>query len=162
MPQQRCNERSYSVRMHACNRVSVALITLLLTSRPGFSQSLVFNETAPQFGSVVVGASAAPKIISVSNNSGAPLIFTQITVTSEFAQTNNCPMWLVEGAACLVSITFAPVAVGTRSGALLVAAKDAAGIKIRLAGVGIRADTEALSTPPAVQQPIRTTNNEER
>ncbi len=70
------------------------------------------------FGSQAIGtASAAQSVQFVSNGTGT-LNISSIAVNGDFSQTNNCPASFSVGSTCVVNVTFAPTASGTRSGYL--------------------------------------------
>lgn len=84
------------------------------------------------FGSVVPPASSAPQTVTVTNTGDAPLNFSQAPAlagadATQFAVTNNgCPGQLAAGAACSVSVVFAPNSAGAKSASLSFA-DDASG-----------------------------------
>jgi len=79
-----------------------------------------FNPPALSF-SQSVGTTSPPQSVTIANFGGAPLHgVNSVAAGGGFAQTNNCPATLAAGSACTVSVTFAPVAVGTVTGALTV------------------------------------------
>lgn len=144
-------------------RVIQVLVALLLASPSCLAQTLSFNEVNPIFGAVAVGKSGEPKIISVSNVSSAPIFILQIQATDDFAQGNNCPMWLPEGDACLVYITFTPTATGARTGRLYVDWAGRGDQSIPLSGFGLPLpDSHDATSPATVAVASRTANDEEK
>jgi hypothetical protein len=67
-------------------------------------------------GQVVDTTSEAQSIV-VTNTGGATVTVSSITVSGDFAQTNNC-VSVPGGGSCTVSITFTPTQTGTRTGVL--------------------------------------------
>ena len=71
------------------------------------------------FGSQSVGASSAPQTTTLSNTGTAPLSISSIAITGtnpgDFSATNTCPSSLAANSSCTISVTFTPVAGGTRS-----------------------------------------------
>lgn len=128
----------------------VILVALALTlgSPACHSQSLAFNEVAPNFGVTPQGERSAAKIISVSNQ--------------DFSQTNNCPMWLAEDSACLVFVTFTPTVPGARTGELTMVPTEGHEQSISLKGFGLSPKDMPSGTLPAQSPSGRTTNNEEK
>jgi hypothetical protein len=60
-------------------------------------------------GSVNVGATSEPELVTLTNTGTAPLTVNSVTVsTGVFAQTNNCPAALDMGVSCTISVTFTP------------------------------------------------------
>lgn len=117
----------------------------------------------PQFGAVALGQTGEPKTLLLSNASGTPVFIQTIATTQEFAQTSNCKMWLAEGAACLIFVTFTPQATGQRAGKLTVALVGVSEQAISLNGVGLaQQGAHGEAALPQIPAPIRSTNNEEK
>jgi hypothetical protein len=74
------------------------------------------------FADQKVGTQSSPQAVTVTNEGGTPLSFTQIdlggTNWSDFAETNNCPTSLNPWAACVVTMTFDPTHTGARNALL--------------------------------------------
>jgi hypothetical protein len=74
------------------------------------------------FGSAIVARRARPRAVKVLNNSSSPFNILSISIigpqTSNFAQTKNCESVLAAGAACVVDVTFTPLATGIRTAKL--------------------------------------------
>ena len=78
------------------------------------------SPTSLTFASQAVGTTSASQNVTVSNNGGVALTFTNIVTSGDFAgatlaQCTNIP---VEGEPCVFSITFKPTATGTRTGTI--------------------------------------------
>jgi hypothetical protein len=76
------------------------------------------------FAAQKVGTTSAAKVVAVNNPGVTPLRFTSISITGDFAQTNNCPAKLTTGKHCTIKVTFSPTQTGTRTGTLSI--KDSA------------------------------------
>src|ERR1035437_585187 len=63
-------------------------------------------------GSVALGASSAPTVITVKNTGKSDLIINNVNTTgtdgADFSQTNNCGT-IQPGGSCLVNVTFTPI-----------------------------------------------------
>jgi hypothetical protein len=70
------------------------------------------------FSATLVGGSSAAQTVTLANTGNATLTISNIQVTGDYSQTNNCPSALAAGSGCTFNITFAPTATGTRNGAL--------------------------------------------
>jgi len=81
------------------------------------------------FAAQEVGPTSLAKTVTLINNGPSPLpisaIATAGTFSGDFVQTNNCGSSLSAGASCLITVTFTPTGVGSRSATLFVF--DAAG-----------------------------------
>jgi Abnormal spindle-like microcephaly-assoc'd, ASPM-SPD-2-Hydin len=73
-----------------------------------------------QFRIVDVGQSGAASSVRVLNSGTQSLTITNISVSGDFSQTNNCGASLAPGAQCAIQIMFRPTAVGARGGTLTV------------------------------------------
>jgi hypothetical protein len=70
------------------------------------------------FSAQGVGTSSHAQTVTLINSGNATLTISSITASGDFSQTNTCPATLSVGANCSISVTFKPLAVGTRTGTL--------------------------------------------
>jgi hypothetical protein len=73
-----------------------------------------------QFSGVAVGGSSAAQTVTLSNQGNASLNISNVEISGDFSQTNNCPGVLSAGDSCTVNVKFAPTASGNLSGSLTV------------------------------------------
>lgn len=74
-------------------------------------------------GSITLGSSSSPKIITLKNGLTSALTIGSIAASAGFSQTTNCPITpntLTAGGTCSINIVFTPPAVGAASGSLVV------------------------------------------
>jgi hypothetical protein len=75
--------------------------------------------TALDFGNQTIGIGSSPQNVALSNVGNISLSISSIGVSgvnsSDFAETNTCPSSLPPNGSCTITITFKPLAVGTRS-----------------------------------------------
>src|SRR5205085_9856972 len=76
------------------------------------------SPTSLAFGPQLIGTTSTVRPITLSNYGNAPLIVTTISPAGDFTETDNCSGAIIPGANCTISVTFSPVTIGTRSGAL--------------------------------------------
>ncbi len=90
------------------------------------------------FGSQRVGTTSAAQTVTLSNTGGADLTISSIMTSGDFAQTNTCGSTVAPGADCTISVTFAPTATGSRTGAVTITHDAAAGSPhvVSLSGTG--------------------------
>jgi hypothetical protein len=103
-----------------------------LTSSQSFDVSLsgTGSATAPAvalaptslgFGGQLLTTTSAAKTVTLTNPGLGPLTITSIAASGNFAVSNNpCGTSLAAGANCIISVTFAPTAVGARAGTLTI------------------------------------------
>jgi len=110
--------------------------------------------TSLSFSSQSVGTVSAPQNVTITNTGTEPLTISQISTgtTGDFTQTNTCSAvgnTLAVNQSCAVSVSFSPVASGTRSGSLAIS-DNATGSpqSVTLTGIGAAAFT--LATPTAL------------
>ena len=75
--------------------------------------SLLFPDTAP-------GSVSAAQTATLTNTQATPLTLAGFRGYGMFQQTNNCPATLAPQATCTLSVTFAPLSNGAKSGGILV------------------------------------------
>jgi archaellum component FlaF (FlaF/FlaG flagellin family) len=90
------------------------------------------------FGKQTVGATSAPKSVTLTNTGSATLKISGITVTGQFKMSSTtCHSQVAPAASCSISVTFSPQSQGAKSG--LVSITDNASSKpevIELSGTG--------------------------
>ncbi len=70
------------------------------------------------FPDQLVGVTSASEPVKVTNIGSLPLIFSSISTTGDFAQTNTCTGAVAPLATCTVNVTFTPTVLGAESGTL--------------------------------------------
>jgi len=68
------------------------------------------------YGSQDVGTSSSPQVVTLTNGGTSSVTIHRIAAGSDYAQTNTCGSVLAAGASCTISVSFVPVAGGTRNG----------------------------------------------
>lgn len=119
------------------------------------SQSITFNEGAPRFAALV-GKPSARKALVVSNTGRDPVFIEAIDATGSFVADDTCKVWLPEGSACLVFVTFTPDREGPLRGKLTVTLMNRSERSLELSGVGL------LAKDLGQIQNIETTNDDEK
>jgi hypothetical protein len=74
--------------------------------------------TSLTFGPQKVGTPSPSQKITLTNAGDWPLGITSIVATGDFSQTNTCPLSLIVGQKCVITVIFKPTAIGTRTGAI--------------------------------------------
>jgi hypothetical protein len=89
----------------------------------GTGQVISVNPTSGliTFGAQQLNTTSAPQQTVFTNNGDLPVSITGVSISGDFAQTNDCPASLAVGASCTVTVTFSPTARGTRTGSLSIA-----------------------------------------
>lgn len=79
------------------------------------------------FGSVPVGNTPAPKIVTIQNTGISDLAVSSISITgtneSEFSQTNDCSI-VSNATSCAITVTYNPAYVGSKNAAMSIASND--------------------------------------
>jgi FG-GAP-like repeat/Abnormal spindle-like microcephaly-assoc'd, ASPM-SPD-2-Hydin/FG-GAP repeat len=89
-----------------------------------------------QFSYQKVGTTSSSQTVQITNSGIGPLILA-ISVQGDFAQTNNCPATLAQGANCAATIAFAPEVPGSEVGRLVINSNaNPAQSAVALTGVG--------------------------
>jgi hypothetical protein len=113
-----------------------------------------------QYSVQQIGATSQAQTALLRNMGSAPLSISSITTSGDFAETDNCGTSVAAASSCTLSVTFAPTAVGIRSGSILIQ-DDAAGSPhvINLSGSG--AGAVAVLSPASLTfstQPLGTSS----
>jgi hypothetical protein len=108
---------------------------------------LRLSETNITFPAQGVDTSSPPQVLILTNPGTVSASITSIQASGDFTQTNTCGPSLPPGAACSLSVVFAPTLRGTRPGAVTVATDAADSPQVvSLRGIGI-APAVSLSAP---------------
>jgi hypothetical protein len=77
------------------------------------------STTSLTFGSIAVGITSAPMVVTLSNSGTGPLTISSIVIggtnPGDFGDTTTCGASLAVGANCNISVTFKPTAIGARA-----------------------------------------------
>jgi len=125
---------------------------VLLTGTGVAAPVASLSTTTLTFASTTVAATSPAQTITITNTGGAGLTISNVAVTGNFAQTNNCPTSLAGGAKCSVSVTFTPTAPGNLYGTVAItdnAANSPQTITLSGVGVGGTPDFRVSVSPPA-------------
>lgn len=129
----------------------------------GLAPAATFSAISESFGNQVVGTTSAAKTVTLTNTGNATLNLTSTAITGtnprDFAQTNTCGTSVAAGKNCTISITFTPIALGTRSATVSIA-DNASGSPqiISLTGSGQTAVTLSTNALVFPTQRVRTTS----
>jgi len=100
------------------------------------------------FGAQAVGVAGTAQSIVFTNGSASTVTLTGITASGDFSETHTCGPTLAPRSSCQVRVTFVPRAVGTRTGALVIANDASTGPHVvPLDGTG--GVSQGLSLSPA-------------
>jgi Beta-propeller repeat len=110
----------------------------ILKIAPDSSAAVTFSPSSLQYANQMIGTSSQPQTVVVRNIGSAPLSISSITITGDFAETDDCGTSLSAAGSCTLSVTFTPSAGGSRNGTIVMA-DDAAGAphSISLSGSAI-------------------------
>lgn len=79
------------------------------------------SPSSVNFGNQKVNTTSAAQPVTLSNYGTVALDITDISVSTDFSETNNCSATLASGASCTVNVTFTPGGTGSFAGTLSVA-----------------------------------------
>jgi hypothetical protein len=82
-----------------------------------------FDHTTVPFGGQMLTTTSAAIQVKLTNTGMGPLTINSIAASGDFAETNTCPVspaTLAAAGTCSIGVTFAPTAVGARTGTLTV------------------------------------------
>jgi sugar lactone lactonase YvrE len=83
--------------------------------------AVLLAPTQLSFGDQSVGTTSASQNVTLTNTGGSPLGITSLATTSQFNETDDCPILpetLAAGDNCSISVTFSPSSAGSASGSL--------------------------------------------
>jgi Cep192 domain 4/Bacterial Ig-like domain (group 2)/HYDIN/CFA65/VesB-like, Ig-like domain len=112
---------------------------------------VLLSPTSLRFAGTVVGVSASPKTINLTNNLNFTLTLSNMaTGLADFTFQNGCGSQLPPHKTCYITVTFTPTAVGTRSDALTFSDNaNPTSQSIPLTGKGIAPTLVSIAVLPA-------------
>ena len=114
-------------------------------SGTGQGPSATLTPGSVSFGGQNIGSTSSTSILTYTNNGDLPLSITGISVTGDFAQTNNCPANLAVSTSCTISVNFKPTLRGAESGTLTVAGTVNASANLSGTGLALLASFSPTS-----------------
>lgn len=128
--------------------LNVSLSGYGLTAQP----SLTLSSASLTFAAQLVGTSSAVQTVTLTSTGNTALVFSGVSVSGPFAQTNNCPSSLAPTATCTISISFHPTAGGSQSGLLSITDNGSGSPqKATLSGAGVDFSIAANPTSASVK-----------
>jgi len=109
------------------------------------SSGLIASAPAVIFDATVIGRTSPPRVLTLTNDSVAPLTLTSVTAPSAFTLTHDCPAVMAVGVSCTVQLDFRPVIGGNHAGQLQVQ-YNSGSTQVALSGAGVDFSL-ALSRP---------------
>jgi hypothetical protein len=93
------------------------------------------------FGSLVVGTTSSPQIVTLTNLGSAAVSIFDVRLTGsnpkDFGQTNTCGTSVPAGGSCTFSVTFTPLGLGYKTATLAVGNNGGANpLTVALSGTG--------------------------
>jgi Beta-propeller repeat/Abnormal spindle-like microcephaly-assoc'd, ASPM-SPD-2-Hydin len=104
---------------------------------PLSAPSASLSPSSLQYAAQAVSSTSQPQTVLLRNMGSSALTISSITVSGDFAESDNCGSNVPAAGNCTFSVTFTPTAAGARSGSILIQ-DNAAGSPhvINLSGIG--------------------------
>ncbi len=124
----------------------------------GDGTAVKFAPPSLTFTSTAVGTSSAPLTSTMTNLSTSAITITSIVIggadPSDFTQTNTCGSSLPANSNCIITVTFTPTAVGTRTANVTVTDSDVTSPqKLILTGTATQANVSYTVLPTSITYP---------
>lgn len=87
-------------------------------------ESLTVSPLKLIFKDQAIGKVSSPQVVTVINRASAPRFISEMKITGDFSQTNDCPSELMVGDSCNIEVTFTPITLGLTHGGLEVSSGD--------------------------------------
>ncbi len=137
---------NYRFAAWRCASVSAVLwFSTLLSAQP----VVTLSPTSLNFGNQQVGTTSSAQVVTLTNTGTATLFLNSIKLSglrTDYSQTNTCGGSLAVNASCVISVTFTPTKIGSRTSSVSIG-DNAAGSPqtVPLSGTGV-APAVSLST----------------
>ncbi len=121
--------------------------------------SMTFSASSLSFGVLQVGLTSAPQTVTIANASNHPVVFTSISASGDYQQSNTCPGTLNVGSSCGITVSFVPSAAGARNGSLTLKDNDPGSPTQTIALSGTGATNAVTLLPASLGFPGQTPGN---
>ena len=124
----------------------------------GSGTAVKFAPPSLTFTSTAVGTSSAPQTSTMTNLGSTAITITSIVIGGtdplDFTQTNTCGGSLAANSSCVITVTFSPTAIGTRTANVTVTDSDVTSPqKLILTGTGTQANVSYTVLPTSIAYP---------
>ena len=99
------------------------------------------------FPTVLINLKSAAQTVTLKNSSKNSVSITNVAISGDFSKAGTCATSLAAGQSCVENVYFAPIAGGTRIGALTFTLTSGV-IKVALTGTGTASATALLTVSP--------------
>lgn len=127
----------------------------ILVSGTGASATASVSPQSLALGSQLTNHTSSAQTVTLTAGIN-PLQISSISVSGDFAQTNNCPASLAPATTCSIQVTFTPLSSGAETGALTITSNEGS-LTASLSGSGITRVANAIYVPgdqPTIQAGI--------
>jgi hypothetical protein len=109
-------------------------------SNSGGTTTVSTNPAALTFNSQTTGTTAPPQAIIVTNTGQSALTISGVAASGDFSETNTCSTSVLPGGSCAITVTFTPIAAGSRTGAITITDNASnSPQRLSLTGTGVNA-----------------------
>ena len=84
------------------------------------SETLTVSPTTLAFNPQVSGTTSGQQTITVTNTGNSPFTFTNVTISKNYALSNDCSGQLPAGNSCSIGVTFTPSGTGSETGTVTI------------------------------------------
>jgi hypothetical protein len=112
--------------------------TVLLSGTGAGQPGTALSSTTLTFSSSPIGTASTTQTVTLSNPGAVGLSISNIQISGDFSQTNNCSATLAAGSSCTFNVAFTATTTGTRSGKLTITDNASASPQsVTLSGTGV-------------------------
>lgn len=92
----------------------------IVLSGKGVIPAVSLSASGLNFSAQQVGTTSSAQTVTLNNTGDGPLTISNVAVMGDFSESNTCGSTVVPSTSCTFSVTFAPMAAGSRSGSLTI------------------------------------------
>jgi hypothetical protein len=105
---------------------------------PANAPAVALSPSSLQFSGQMLGSTTQAQQVLLRNMGSSPLAVASISMTGDFAETDNCTPSVPAAGSCTLNITFTPTSVGARTGSASIQDNAAASPQlVSLSGTGV-------------------------
>jgi hypothetical protein len=125
--------------------------TIALTGTGEAVLGVSIAPTTLAFSGQILGATSNGQVVTVTNASPAAVTVSNVAVTGNFSQTNNCSTLAANGGTCSVNVKFLPSTSGSQTGTLTITNSGGSPLIANLSGSGLDFNVTASTATDTIQ-----------
>ena len=125
--------------------------TLALTGMGELALGISLAPASLSFTGQALASTSNGQAITITNATTSAVTISNVAITGDFTQTNNCTTIAANGGTCSVTVKFSPSVSGSRAGTLTISNSAGSPQTVSLSGTGLDFSVSSSTTSDSIQ-----------